>query len=99
MQKPRMGQRYQICAGRLNVENAQLRLAQAAMAIPTLAEIVGQRSATIPEIGEVINTDSLLYGTLHWDNGGHVQKGDTLLYTPSDFHVYAVEWDESSIRW
>ncbi len=30
MQKPRMGQRYQICAGRLNVENAQIKLAQAA---------------------------------------------------------------------
>src|SRR4051812_3308822 len=51
------------------------------------------------DIMEHINTDSLLYGTLHWDNGGHVQKGDTLLYTPSDFHVYAAEWDASSIRW
>jgi len=51
------------------------------------------------DIMEHINTDSLLYGTLHWDNNGHVQKGDTLVYTPSDFHVYAVEWDASSIRW
>src|SRR5438067_13031420 len=30
MQKPRMGQRYQICDGRLKVEKAQIKLAQAA---------------------------------------------------------------------
>jgi len=51
------------------------------------------------DIMEHINTDSLLYGTLHWDNNGHVQKGDTLAFTPSDYHVYAVEWDSASIRW
>ena len=31
------------------------------------------------DIMEHINTDSLLYGTLHWDNNGHVQKETTLL--------------------
>lgn len=51
------------------------------------------------DIMEHINTDSLMYGTLHWDNNGHVQKGDTLSSTPSDYHVYAVEWDANSIRW
>ena len=51
------------------------------------------------DIMEHINTDSLLYGTLHWDNNGHVQKGDTLVFTPSEYHIYAVEWDEQSIRW
>lgn len=51
------------------------------------------------DIMEHINTDSLLYGTLHWDNNGHVQNGDTLIYTPSDYHVYAVEWDSASIQW
>lgn len=51
------------------------------------------------DIMEHINTDSLLYGTLHWDNNGHVQKGDTLVYTPSDYHVYGIEWDSTSIRW
>ena len=35
------------------------------------------------DIMEHINTDSLIYGTLHWDNNGHVQKGDTILSTPS----------------
>src|SRR5262249_2478325 len=48
---------------------------------------------------EHINTDSLLFGTPHWDNNGHVMKGDTTVYTPSDYHVYAVEWDSSAIKW
>src|SRR3954454_22420261 len=51
------------------------------------------------DIMEHINTDSLLYGTLHWDNNGHVQKGDTILFAPSAFHVYAIEWDANAIRW
>jgi beta-glucanase (GH16 family) len=51
------------------------------------------------DIMEHINTDSLMYGTLHWDKGGHVQDGDTLSSTPSDYHLYAVEWDSASIRW
>lgn len=57
-----------------------------------------------PQSGEIdimehINTDSLLFGTPHWDNNGHVMKGDTTLYTPSSYHVYGIEWDENSIRW
>jgi D-alanyl-D-alanine carboxypeptidase (penicillin-binding protein 5/6) len=47
-------------AGTTSTARDQLRLAQAAMAVPTFAEIVGQRSALIPEVGEVTNTDSLL---------------------------------------
>lgn len=60
---------------------------------------VGWPKSGETDIMEHINTDSLIYGTLHWDNNGHVQKGDTLQSTPSDYHVYAVEWDSSSIRW
>lgn len=51
------------------------------------------------DIMEHINTDSLIYGTLHWDHNGHVQSGDTLVSTPSSYHVYSVEWDPASIRW
>lgn len=51
------------------------------------------------DIMEHINADSLLYGTLHWDNNGHVQSGDTIMYNPSAYHVYAIQWDEKSIRW
>lgn len=60
---------------------------------------VGWPKSGETDIMEHINTDSLIYGTLHWDNNGHVQNGDTLQSTPSDYHVYAVEWDSSSIRW
>ncbi|MBA4167917.1 MAG: glycoside hydrolase family 16 protein [Chitinophagaceae bacterium] len=52
-----------------------------------------------PDIMEHINADSLLFGTLHWNNNGHVQNGDTIAYTPSAMHVYSIEWDKSSIRW
>lgn len=51
------------------------------------------------DIMEHVNTDSLLYGTLHWDNNGHVQNGDTITYMPAEYHVYAIEWDTSFIRW
>lgn len=51
------------------------------------------------DIMEHVNTDSLLYGTLHWNNNGHVQNGDTLQFSPSGFHLYGVEWNANSIRW
>ena len=51
------------------------------------------------DIMEHINTDSLLFGTPHWDSAGHVMHGDTLAYTPSEYHVYAIEWDSTAIRW
>ncbi len=51
------------------------------------------------DIMEHINADSLLYGTLHWDNNGHQQSGNSVTYMPSQYHVYAVEWDATSIRW
>ena len=51
------------------------------------------------DIMEHINADSLIYGTLHWDNNGHVQSGDKLLSTPSSFHIYAIEWDKDSVNW
>ena len=51
------------------------------------------------DIMEHINTDSLIYGTPHWDSGGHVMRGDTLSSTPSAYHVYAIEWDSAAISW
>lgn len=60
---------------------------------------VGWPACGETDIMEHINTDSLLYGTLHWDNNGHQQNGDTLTYTPAQYHVYTVEWDANSIRW
>ncbi len=51
------------------------------------------------DIMERINTDSLVYGTIHWDNNGHVQYGGSTATTPSDFHVYSITWDDTAIRW
>jgi len=62
-------------------------------------DAVGWPACGETDIMEHINTDSLIYGTLHWDNNGHVQKGDTVASTPAGYHIYAVEWDSASIRW
>ncbi len=57
-----------------------------------------------PECGEIdimehINKDSIIYGSMHWDNNGHVQSGKHMSSSPSSYHIYAVEWDASSIKW
>ena len=52
------------------------------------------------DIMEHVNTSNSILGTMHWDGGnGHVQYGSSTTTTPGDFHIYAVEWDASSIRW
>ena len=57
-----------------------------------------------PKCGEIdimehVNTDSLVYGTVHWDNNGHAMYGVKAVTTPGEFHLYAVEWDDNEIRW
>jgi len=51
------------------------------------------------DIMEHINSDNIIYGTMHWNNNGHVSYGHTTTTTTGDYHIYAVEWDTSSIRW
>lgn len=52
------------------------------------------------DIMEHVNTTNINLGTMHWDGGsGHVQYGNSITTTPGSFHVYAVEWDNQSIRW
>ena len=51
------------------------------------------------DIMEHINTDSLFYGTAHWNNNGHVSSGGKTVATTNDYHVYDVEWTASSITW
>ncbi|WP_428328298.1 family 16 glycosylhydrolase [Mucilaginibacter sp.] len=52
------------------------------------------------DIMEHVNTTNTILGTMHWNGGnGHVQYGSSTTTTPGSFHVYAVEWDSSSIRW
>lgn len=58
-----------------------------------------------PQCGEIdimehVNTTNTILGTMHWNGGnGHVQYGSGTTTTPGDFHIYAIEWDNSSIRW
>ncbi|WP_460680230.1 family 16 glycosylhydrolase [Mucilaginibacter koreensis] len=51
------------------------------------------------DIMEQVNTSNTVLGTIHWDNNGHSQYGGNTNTTPGDYHVYAIEWDSSSIRW
>ncbi|CAN5313428.1 hypothetical protein BH09BAC6_BH09BAC6_12880 [soil metagenome] len=52
------------------------------------------------DIMEHVNTTNTILGTMHWNGGsGHVQYGNSFNTTPGSFHIYAVEWDSSSIRW
>jgi beta-glucanase (GH16 family) len=62
-------------------------------------------SVNWPDCGEIdimehVNTSNTILGTMHWNGGnGHVQYGSSTTTTPGDYHIYAVEWDSSSIRW
>ncbi len=51
------------------------------------------------DIMEHINADSIIYGTIHWDNNGHAQNGGNTTSFPSGYHVYSVEWDKNTINW
>ncbi len=60
---------------------------------------IGWPASGETDIMEHINADSLIHGTLHWNNQGHVQSTDSILLTPSSYHVYSIEWDANSIKW
>jgi len=52
------------------------------------------------DIMEHINTEAQTHGVIHWDNNGHVQYGGTAPNSSiTSYHVYAIEWDASAIRW
>jgi beta-glucanase (GH16 family) len=68
--------------------------------------MLGANISTVswPQCGELdimehINADNTIYGTMHWNNNGHVQYGSTITSTPADYHIYAIEWDANEIRW
>lgn len=57
-----------------------------------------------PKCGEIdimehINTDSLNHGTIHWYNNGNASYGGQVTTSPSQFHVYDIEWTSSAITW
>jgi beta-glucanase (GH16 family) len=53
------------------------------------------------DIMEQINTGNTVYGTAHWQaaNGSQADYGNSMVTTPADYHVYAIEWDKDYIRW
>jgi len=70
--------------------------------------MLGSNIQTVPwpgcgelDIMEHVNDNGTIYGTMHWAiNNQHSQYGSTLnVPTVSDYHVYAIEWDQNEIRW
>ena len=51
------------------------------------------------DIMEHINNEDMLYGTLHWNNKGHVSSGTKIPCTVAQFHDYRIDWDKDSVRW
>lgn len=51
------------------------------------------------DIMEHINTENIIYGTIHWDNNGHASYGGNTVSTPAKYHIYSVDWDSAAIRW
>ncbi|MEM5947712.1 carbohydrate-binding protein [Spirochaetia bacterium 38H-sp] len=51
------------------------------------------------DIMEHVNTDSLIYGTIHWDASGHASYGGHTQADITQWHIYTIEWDSSSIKW
>ena len=51
------------------------------------------------DIMEHINTDNIIYGTMHWDYNGYASYGGNTTTTPNAYHIYAVEWSALGINW
>lgn len=51
------------------------------------------------DIMEHVNTGNTVLGTIHWFNTVYSYYGGNTQTTPTNYHVYAVDWDASSIRW
>jgi beta-glucanase (GH16 family) len=62
-------------------------------------------SVNWPNCGEIdimehINSDSTIYGTMHWYNGGTSDYGGTKqIHNINQYHIYTVEWDSTAITW
>ena len=85
---------------------------EARMAIPSGQGIwpafwmLGQNIGSVgwPKCGEIdimeaINAENRVYGTCHWDNGGHANYGtNSGNYDITQWHTYALDWDDQYIR-
>lgn len=69
--------------------------------------MLGSNIASVgwPNCGEIdimehVNVTNTILGTMHWNSGnGHAQYGSSTTTNPGVFHIYAVEWNASSINW
>jgi hypothetical protein len=65
---------------------------------------IGDPNVGWPKCGEIdimeqVNTNNTTHGTIHWDNNGYVHYGGSIGVNVTDYHVYAVEWNASEIKW
>src|SRR5262245_59638731 len=61
---------------------------------------VGWPACGETDIMEHINSDTVTYGTIHWDAGGHASYGGSAsVSNVGAYHVYAIEWTPASIKW
>lgn len=51
------------------------------------------------DIMEHINDENMAYGAVHWDDNGQADYSSGTSATVTDYHVYAIEWDDQYIRW
>lgn len=53
------------------------------------------------DVMEHVNTESRTYGTIHWqdNNGQYASYGGNTTVGVTAFHVYAIEWTATSIKW
>lgn len=53
------------------------------------------------DVMECINTDSTLYGTMHWASNTKLANfgGALPMKDVNKYHIYSIEWDSISIKW
>lgn len=69
--------------------------------------LLGENISTVgwPRCGEIdimehINADPNIYGTMHWDNNGHVSYGGHIAVDSSNaYHLYSIVWNPLAIQW
>ena len=59
-------------------------------------------SVSWPDCGEIdimehVNNEPLTNSAIHWQNGGHTYRTNSIPYERNVFHTYGAIWDESSI--
>lgn len=69
-----------------------------------LGQNISDPTFSWPKCGEIdimeqVNTGETNYGTIHWDNNGHVSYGGNTPASGADYHVFSITWDASSIKW